>query len=195
MSRFARLPVGVVLGLALVLCFGLQARTNLDEKENAEAQAAVLKMADKLGCTDLARSIARENAIEHVMHQFKPRTKGGIGIGCNAPPGVKDGIELTMIDLANDKRGFTRDAVDKLGNDLVKVAQQTQAIAEINDYYIPRFKREDRDPAVLKQMNNDMKAGAADLAKAAQARDVAAVKAAANKINNSCVGCHAYLHH
>ncbi len=192
MIRFARLAVGAASGLAVMICLVLQAQANLDDKEkdNATAQEAVLKMAGKLGDADLAKGIAKANEIENVMHQFKPRNKGGIGVGSVAPPGVKDSIELTVIDLSNDKKGFTKDAVSKFSPDLVKLAKQTQAIAEISAHYAPLAKKGAKDPAVWKQLNEDMKAGAADLAKAAEAKDADGVKAAANKLNTSCVRCH-----
>ncbi len=187
MIRFARLAAGAATAFAVVVCLTMQAGAR-DDKEVAAAQAAVLKMTDSLGNTKVAEGFAKANSVESIMHQFKPRAKGGIGIGAAAPaPPVKDSIELTIIDLAADKKGFAATAFKQLGPDLVKMAKQTQAIAEINAFYAPTVKKGDKDPAKWKEFNDVMKAGAAELAKAT---DGPSAKAAAGKVNASCVNCH-----
>jgi cytochrome c556 len=192
MIRFTRLAAGVGTALAVVLSLSVQAHT-YDPMANAAAQEALNKLSNNLGNAGMAQGIAKDVDIADTMHLFKPRNKGGFGIGPKPPDlkdNIKDSIELTIIDLANDKKGFDKDVVNKYGADLVKAAKQTQAIAEVNTYYAPTMKKGDKDPKDWKQFNDEMKAGAADLAKAAQAKDAAGVKAAANKLNNACVKCH-----
>jgi cytochrome c556 len=193
MIRFARLAIGAATGLAVLFCLALETRANLALEGADAAKVDVNKMVDKLGDANFAQGVAKANGIEDVMHLFKPRNKGGFGIGAMPPPaaaGVKDSIELTIIDLSNDKKGFTKEFVGKYSADLVKAAKQTQAIAEINTHYAPKEKKGAKDPAVWKQLTGEMKTGAGDLAKAAEAKDPAAVKAAATKLNASCVRCH-----
>jgi cytochrome c556 len=192
MIRFTRLAVGVGTALAVVLSLRVQGRAS-DPMEVAAAAKAINQLSDKLGDDAMAKGIAKKVDIENTMYLFKPRNKGGLGIGPNPPDikdNIKDSIELTIIDLANDKKGFDKDVVNKYGPDLVKAAKQTQAIAAVNTYYAPTMKKGDKDPKDWKQFNEEMKAGAADLAKAAAAKDAAGVKAAANKLNSACVKCH-----
>jgi cytochrome c556 len=193
MNRVARLAVGAAVGLVVIACLALQADTRLDDKDKvAAAQVAVLKMADKLGDGKLAQSFAGSGDYTRmeVMHQFKFRNKGGIGVGATVPPGFKDSIELTINDLAIDRKGFTRDAVTKFSPELVTLARQTQAIAEINAHYAPKDKVGEKDPVVWKKWNDEMKKGSADLAKAAQAKDATMVRTAASKLSASCSECH-----
>jgi hypothetical protein len=185
---FTRLLVVAGFVLAVGLGMGLSARA--DEKEkNRAARVAVLEMAGNLGCDDLARQLVDEHDLCDIMDQFKPRTKGGIGIGKVAPPGFRDGIELTIHHLANDKNGFTKYATDNYRLELIHLAQQAQAIAEINAY--TRIHKGGRlDQAAYTRMNDEMKASAAELVKAATARDAVAVKTAARRLANCCLECH-----
>jgi hypothetical protein len=192
MIRYARLAAGAATCIAVVIYLAVDSRADDKEdaaKEVAAAKEAVLKWVDKPGTADDAKALAKKHTTERVMHLFKPRDKNGIGVGAKpygAP--IKDSIELTIIDLAkDDKKLPTKDIVSKLGPDIVTLAKQTQAIAEINAYQAPAPMGA-KQPALWKQLNDDMKAGAADMI--AKSTDPVAVKAAAMKINNACVKCH-----
>ena len=69
-------------------------------------------------------------------------------------------------------------------------ARTTEAVAEITYAYTPKKKMQGKDPDVWTKSNDDMKQAARDLAEAARAGDAAAIKAAAVRLNASCIDCH-----
>jgi hypothetical protein len=176
----------IVAGFALATGIGmnLTAYATFPQKNRAEVKNAINKMAENPGDETLAEAISRKFLNEDVMGFFKPTQ------GQRDKDNIHDSIELTIIDLAKDKKGFVKDTMTRFGPDLIKVARQTQAIAEVNAFYAPREKMGNKEPKDWKQFNDEMKAGAAELATAAEARDAAEVKAAANRLNNACVKCH-----
>ena len=184
-----RLTVGAALLLGVTL-LSSPARGDDEDKEVKAAAEAVKKLAGNLDAKDVdkqAAAIAQKHDIEYVMHQFKPRNKGGLGIGAAPIPGVKDSIELAIIDFSG-KKGIDPNVLKQNQADLVKMAQVTRAIAEINQHNkVPPGKA---NPGKWKTYNNDMKASAKDLEDAAKAGDPMKFKAAATKLNASCTGCH-----
>ena len=185
-----RLTVGAALLLGVALLSAPARGRDDDEKEIKQAAEAVKKLAGNLDAKNVeqqAAAIAKANDIEHVMHQFKPRNKGGMGIGAAPIPGMKDSIELAIIDFSG-KKAPDAATIKQNQADLIKMAEITQAIAEINQHYkAPPGKAA---PQKWKTYTNDMKAGAKDLTDAAKAGDAMKFKAAANKLNASCTGCH-----
>jgi hypothetical protein len=185
------------LALAVGLVATVAGRADKDEdKAVADAKKAVVGLTGDLaakGVADQARKIAKDQDREYVMRAaFKPRNKGGVGVGEKEPPeGVKDSVELAIIDMAVSKKPNPGPMILAKNNaDFVKLAEITQAVAEINDFYPPP-KMKGAVPAKYKVFNADMRAGAKELLEAVKAKDQAKVTAAAVKLNKSCIDCHA----
>src|SRR5262245_25240999 len=83
--------------LALGVCFVTVAESNSADEKGAKVgpyNAQIVDLADGKGKAD---AIANKAELGDVMQAFKPRSKGGIGIG-PTPDGIKpDGIELKFI--------------------------------------------------------------------------------------------------
>jgi hypothetical protein len=136
-----------------------------------------------------APELAKKYDIGHVMHAaFKPRDKGGLGIGAKPDAILPDSIELKIMALA--KKAPTKAALTKEADDLVKAIEITRTIAEINTYWVPKKKEPGKDPKDWTKFNEDMKKGSEELIKALKSGDPAAVNKAATNLNSSCVNCH-----
>jgi hypothetical protein len=188
--RVFRLTAGAALAAAVVLLSG-PARADDDEKEIKQAAEAVKKLAGNLDAGDVtqqAAAVARANDIEYVMHQFKPRNKGGLGVGAKAaPPGVKDGIELAINDIG--KNGIAAETLKNNKEDLLQMTRVARAVAEVNSHYPPTNKAGARKEN-WKVYTDEMKAGSKDLADAIQGGSPDKVRAAANKLAATCDRCH-----
>jgi hypothetical protein len=190
----------VALSLAIGLVTVAVGRADPEEdKAIAAAQKEVVGLTGKLDdkeVADQAKKIAKANDIEYVMRSaFKPRSKGGVGVGAAKPPKmgdveIKDSVELAIIDMAVSRKPNPGPMIlDKNNNDFVKVATITRAVAEINSFYPPP-KKKGAIPGNYKIYNDDMKKAAKELEEAVKAKDQGKVTAAAVKLNKSCIDCH-----
>lgn len=184
MSKFVR-------GLALVvgLCLALVVVARADE-DAAKAQKDILDLAKDLeGGKDVAAKVAsikkKYEDLNTLMHAYKPRGKGGIGVG---PKGPGDGIELKIINLG--KRALSKAALEKEKDDLVKAGYINLALAKITDAYAPAKPKGGKGPKDWKKHVEDMEKGSKDLIEAAKKGDAPALKKAAANLNNSCNNCH-----
>lgn len=108
MRKYTRLLSGALVAAALGALFLAAARGRDDDDaekamKTAAARAAVLKLVGDLGNADEvkkeAADVAAKHDIEFVMNQFRPRNKGGLGVGA-APGATKyDGIETELLFL------------------------------------------------------------------------------------------------
>ncbi len=123
---------------------------------------------------------------------FKLRTRGGLGVGaCGRPvPGVRDGIEVTIMDLARPNKAVPPAFLGPNKNDLIHLARTTEAVAEVTYAYTPKRKMAGKDPSSWTKSTDDMKQASRELAAAADAGDARAIKAAAVRLNNACNDCH-----
>lgn len=129
-----------------------------------------------------ADKAATDNEIAAVMQAFKPEAKGGIMAGM--------GIELKVMAMA--KKSVPADQLAKEAADLIKMAQHTKAIGDINHYYAPKDKKPKMDPKDWVKYNDDMKKYSLDLVEALKKKepDSAEVKKISNSLNSSCINCH-----
>jgi len=190
----------LALSVALVSSAARSAGDEEDKKAYVAAQKAALDLSrklDKSGGTEdtatLAKKIAKAHDLEYVMGAaFRPRAKGGVGVGeKEPPPGLKDSVELAIIDMATSRKPNPGQAIlDKNNADFVKLAEITRAMAEINHFYKPEKAKPKKDPKDWQRLNDDMKASSKDLLDAVKAKDQTKVTAAAKKLNASCTECH-----
>jgi cytochrome c556 len=155
-------------------------------KEAKQAQADVLKLMatmDKGGnpSADAAAIKSKFSELKPSMYIFKPRARGGLGIG---PMGKRDGIEFKIMDLSS-KKPPTAAEVAKEMEDYIKIAKVSKAMAEVTDQYLPK-----KDANDWKKFTQEMRKGADQLIAAAKKGDPAAIKKAATTLNASCTDCH-----
>lgn len=186
------------LGLALFALAGPTAAQDKDkkvddeDKEIKEAQKDVLDLTKDVSAAkpDAKAIEAKAGKIKKkyeelntVMHIYKPKDKGGIGYGK-----AGEGIELKIIGLG--KRALAPAALTKEKDELVKLANINIAMAAITKHYAPTKTKGGKGKKDWEQHCEDMRKGAEALIKAVKGNTPAAVKAAANDLNNACNNCH-----
>jgi hypothetical protein len=118
-----------------------------------------------------------------IVQVFKPRSKGGIGLG---PTG--EGIEAKLNSIGG-KKGISKADLTKFEKELIKTSHVNLAMVEVLRKFPPR----PRGGKTVKDWNeyaDAMKSGSLDLIKAVKAGDPARVKTVAANISNACNNCH-----
>lgn len=182
---------------AALLGLGFWSMTALSADEDDEriaAQKAVLKLANSMNGKggDVKGQIAaikkKFEELEPIMWVYKPKKKGGIGMGKDGA----DDIELTLGKIGNPraKAKFTPKKLAEWKADLIKVGQLSKAVATISeqDNYAKQYAN--KDAAKWKNYTKEMKKGGEDLIKAVKSNDVNRVKKAATNLSASCTNCH-----
>lgn len=191
--------LAVVLGVALAAGTGLVAVRAQSEEAKAAA-AAIQKQADdtsKKSWDELSatgKELARKHELLDVMNLLKLRKTdakvSGLGVGVKPGAISPDGIEAKIISLT--KRPLDAAKLSKESADIARMADITAAVASVTIHQCPIEKKMGpKDPADWKKWMEEMYKGAQDLSKAARAKDAAAIKTAANRLDTSCKDCHA----
>jgi hypothetical protein len=175
LARILGLGVAVVLGISFVSA----------GDDNKDLKAVLLKLAtaveknDADGAKKLVDELKKEE-LESVMDLMKPVAKGGVDVG------FKEGIENKLRN-ASKKAG---DAATQ-SEGYAKMAKAIAALAEVAAVKCPVDKVEgDKNPKDWAKWSKELKEGAMALGEAAKTRDPKKVKAAAEKVNNTCGSCH-----
>jgi len=130
--------------------------------------------------------IKKKYELEEVMKVYKPRDKGGLGIG---PKGKADGIEIKSISLG--KTPLPEAQLKKEAADLIRMGQVHAAVAGITQLYpVPKATKPGKGAKDWKDYAEQMKKSSFDLAKAVKAGNAKDVQKAANNMNNACNSCH-----
>jgi len=148
--------------------------------------AAAIKAGDKDAVKTQAAALAKVD-LDEVMDAFKPRTKGGVGVGKKGSI-TPDGIELKLQAMGRDAPGAG--VLAKEVDALEDMAYIIAAVAEVN--------LAKGAPAGVKGKGKDwdtwsqeMKDASTALITAVKAKSSPDVKTVATKINNNCSACHA----
>lgn len=181
MIRNLRIGLLALFAASLVVLTAGQGIHAADKEDLKKAMDAIDQLIKSDGKG--AEAAAKASGIDIMMHLFKPKSKGGIGVG---PKG--DGIEIKIINLA--KKALPAAQLTKEAEDLITMAKQTKAIGDVNAFYGPTMKRAGKDPAEWKKYNEEMKQFSLELIAAVKGGKPDDVKKAANSINSSCVNCH-----
>lgn len=183
--------VTLLVGICLLAVAG-SGSAAVDKKKIA---AELDKIADLLekGKQEEAKKAAvafakdKDFDLAEVMAIFKLRTKGGVGVGAKTGEIKPDGVEAMFISLEKAQKK----TVETYTNELGHAAYLSAAVAlVIADKCPVQKKMKDKDPKEWKQWSEDMSKASLDLAAAAKDKNLAKVKDAAKKVNNSCVSCH-----
>ncbi len=167
-----------------------------EEKENrmkmAAAQVDVLKLVDSLGGKEddvkkQALDVAQKHAIKFVMGQFRPRDKGGVGVG---QPGAFpfDSVELELLLLS--KKGVTPAQMAVQKADLQKMAQVMLAVSYVVPSYAPKTDEAGKPIKDWMRLSDDMKKQSKGLGEAIKGGDPMTVQSGAKALNSTCESCH-----
>ena len=176
----------LVCGMLALSMVVLAANSTFSAQKEGAANKDVIDVADgKAKATDIAAKInGGKMGMDDLMHAFKPRTKGGIGVGNAAGTVLPDAIELKINALA--KKPLTPAVLTKEAADLTRMADLTRAIGEITEN-----SEQKKNGAVWKKLSQDMIKGSKELSEAVAKNNPDKVKTAAGKIAASCNDCHA----
>jgi len=190
MNKIARKwTAASLLALGLIWSTGGVGRADDDDDKPkiVAAGKSVLQLLDKMDGQDFDK---QDNKLEYAMKgAFRPKSKGGVGIGELKNAGHKDSIELLIMDYA--KKAPTNMEVMKYNADMVKAAQITKILAYASPHWAPMKDVGKQTKAAWNGFSDDMKKGADAFLDAAKAKDDKAVGVAVKKLNKSCVDCHA----
>lgn len=181
MVRNLRIGLLALFAASLVVLTAEQGIHAADKEDLKKAMDAIDQLIKSDGKG--AEAAAKASGIDIMMHLFKPKNKGGIGVG---PKG--DGIEVKIINLA--KKALPAAQLTKEAEELITMAKQTKAIGDVNEFYGPKEKRAGKDPKEWKKYNDEMKQFSLELIAAVKGGKPDDVKKVANSINSSCVNCH-----
>jgi len=179
----------LTVALALVVCSANQAAD--DEKEETKAaQKAIVELAKDAdsGNVDAKKAAEIKKKYEDlltVMNIYKPRDKGGLGVG---PAGKGDGIELKLIALG--KKAPSKMSLEKEQKDLMMMARVNLAMSEITKHYAPTKPKGGKGAKEWNEYNSEMKKATMQFIEAVKKTDGPSVKKAAENINNACNSCH-----
>ena len=157
------------------------------------ANADVEKVADAVNnpaqLRKLAAGLVTNFELRDVSWAFKPREKGGLGVGPQPGAIDPDAIQLKLIQMGGQK-GIS--AADLKANkaDYQRVAEITRAIAEAMPGYVTKYTANAGTAKQWVGFADDMKKGSDDLIAAIKGNNLQAIKQAAGKLNMSCNGCH-----
>jgi hypothetical protein len=149
----------------------------------------LIKKGDHAAAKTLARDTAKKiEDLSGLMLMFKPRYKGGIGVG-KVPVGndkTKDGIEVKLRDLARDvPPGIAKEAAA-----LEESGYWIAAMAELAKAKGPETVNAKKTKKAWDAYADDMRDAGLDFAKAAAAKGAQQIKTAAAKVNATCSACH-----
>jgi hypothetical protein len=182
----------MVGGLALAFALGTStmAVAVQGKKGALEAIDKLAKKAKDASFADDCKAAAGSLELDPVMHSFKPRARGGFGIGPKAGlvPANQDGIEAYLPALS--KKGMSAADAGKMSEPVIEMANRVLAIAEVSDHLWPENKESAKSKKKWLELNQLMKDGSKELAEAVSSKNFAAVKKAAGKLNTSCSECH-----
>jgi hypothetical protein len=181
--------LGAVL-LALASGVYLSSRALAQGKNNDVLKiAALIKKGDKEGAKAAAESLAKKvEEMEELMEVFKPRKKGGIGVGDKPGAITPDGIEQKLLALGRDAPSPT--ALGKEAAALEEMAYAIAAVAEVTKAKAPKQNMGKKTVKDWNTWSDDMREAAVKLAEASKAKGAQDVKTAASKLNASCTNCH-----
>jgi cytochrome c556 len=119
---------------------------------------------------------------------YKPREKGGLGVGAKAGVIRPDGVEAKMISMS--KKPMPAKQLEKESEDLIKLAEVSKAIAEIAELNTPKKDEPKKPVADWKTFNKRQKDSTKDFIDAVKAKDPDKLLDATKNLYSSCTNCH-----
>jgi hypothetical protein len=189
-----RFPAILVLGLGLGLFASAQPDTPTEETR--PAMAAILKLAANLDRGDIslqARKIVAEHDGCEISSVFSMKRRGGVGIGSAIKAGHKDSIEHLVRNWSGAQPP-TKEEVQTHRQDLLRVAQVLQAMAELAPYRMPQYPPNHQGKEKLveewRKVTGEFKASSRELRDAIQQSEPTEVRKAAVHLQRTCHSCH-----
>jgi hypothetical protein len=206
MSRLVRIALCAVLALGVSLLASPVLRGDEEEEQEkrdkvdaGKATEGLKKLIDLVekdkGKKDIAKAAGDLDKtfdppdLKHIMWAaYKPREKGGLGVG-DKPGAIRpDGIEAKLINMA--KKEMSEEQLKKEGPALIKMAETAKAMAEIAELHTPKKAAPKQPIEDWTKANKAQKAAANDLIDAVKANKPDKVLDATKNLYGSCTNCH-----
>jgi cytochrome c556 len=191
--RNARIWIAGALVTALVGAVVLSNTSRAGENkallDSIDKIAETLKKGDKDGAKQQAEALAKKlEDLYEAMDLFKPRKKGGFGVGDKPGVVLPDGIEQMLIKIGRDAPAAG--TLNKNSEALEQMGYRTAAIGLIALAKTPATDKGKQTRKDWTDWTNEMVDSGIALAAAAKAKGPQDVKTTAAKVNNSCNSCH-----
>lgn len=182
--------IAAVAGAAL-LSGPSSAAQNKTLQDQVDKIAAVLQKGDKEGANKEAAVLGKklnEDEFAEAMGLFKPRKKGGFGMGDKPGSVNPDGIEQMLLKIARDAP--TAGALKKDGEALEQMGYRIAALGMLAKAKGPPQVGGNKTLKDWTTWASDAVDGGLAVAAAAKAKGAQDVKSAASKLNSACNSCH-----
>lgn len=179
---------GSLFALGLFALVTPEAKTAFYFEDAKEVNAAVSKLVGKAPDTKAIAELAKKYSLDELMHVFKFRAKGGLGVGETAGAITPDGIEAKLQGL--QKKEADKADLAKNGKAYATMGEVSLILAEISEAHTPKDKKGEKDPKKWKEFVEKMRTGSKDLITASNKSDAKGLKKAAKELNDSCIECH-----
>lgn len=160
-------------------------------QDNVDKIAAALQKGEKDSAAKIADALGKkltEDEFAEAMGLFKPRKKGGFGVGEKPGAITPDGIEQMLLKIARDAPAAG--TMKKDGDALEKMGHRIAALGLLAKAKGPTSTGGKKTKKDWDAWSSDMAESGSAVAAAAKARGAADVKAASGKLNNACNSCH-----
>ena len=179
---------GSLFALGLFALVTPEAKTAFYFEDAKEVNAAVSKLVGKSPDAKAIAELAKKYSLDELMHVFKFRAKGGLGVGETAGAITPDGIEAKLQGL--QKKEADKADLAKNGKAYATMGEVSLILAEISEAHTPKDKKGEKDPKKWKEFVEKMRMGSKDLITASNKSDAKCLKKAAKELNDSCIECH-----
>jgi cytochrome c556 len=203
MSRLVR--IGLFASLALGVCLLSSSITRGDDDEEQEKMdikeagkatdslkkllEAIEKDKDKKDIVKCAEDLNKKTDLKHIMWAaYKPREKGGLGVGDKANDIKPDGIEAKLINMS--KKPMPEAQLAKEGPALIKIAEVAQSMAEIAELNTPKKNEPKKPIADWTKANQAQREAAKAFQDAVKAKNPEKLLDATKNLYGSCTNCH-----
>ena len=202
MSRILQCGLLGVLALGLCLWTASVTRSADDDddapdiKEAGKATEGLKKLIDlfekdkdKKEIAKAAEDLDKKTDLKHIMWAaYKPREKGGLGVGPKANAIRPDGIEAKLINMS--KKEMPAAQLAKEGPAIMRMAETAKAMADIAERNTPKKNEPKKPIADWTKANKAQRDAAQELIDAVKANKADKVLEATNNLYHSCTNCH-----
>jgi len=179
---------GSLFALGLFSMVTPEGKTAFYFEDAKEVNSAISKMLGANPDTKAIAELAKKYSLDELMHVFKFRNKGGLGVGPTAGAITPDGIEAKLQGL--QKKEADKADLAKNGKAYATIGEVSLILAEISEALTPKDKKGEKDPKKWKEFVEKMRQGSKDLIVTSNKGDAKGLKLAAKNLNDSCVECH-----
>lgn len=179
---------GSLFTLGLFAMVTPEGKTAFYFEDAKEVNAVISKLVGTKPDAKAIAELAKKYSLDELMHVYKFRNKGGLGVGETPGAITPDGIEAKLQGL--QKKEADKADLSKNGKAYATMGEVSLILADLSEAHTPKEKKGEKDPKKWKEFVEKMRKGSNELIAASSKGDSKALKSAAKTLNDSCVECH-----